>query len=112
MGTFLMAKGLFNIARWGWIVIALVGFALIVWAIIGTYDNTLDDARKVSREAGEAGAVMAGQAQTLNQLGDANAAEQDLRSTGERSPKRHDDCLRDSRDKGSCERYDPDAPAQ
>ena len=105
--SFLAAKGLFGLARWGWLVIALVGLALIAWAIIGTYDNTLDDARETGREAGASGAVIAGQNQTLDQLGDANDAEQDLRSAGERSAERYAGCLRDSRRKAACERYRP-----
>ena len=87
--------------------IAAVGLGLIVWAIIGTYDNTLDDARDTGREAGAAGAVIAGQAQTLDQLKDANDAEQDLRSSGERSARKYDQCLLDSRRKEACERYRP-----
>ncbi len=105
--SFLASRGLFGLARWGWIVIALVGLGLIAWAIIGTYDNTLDDARETGREAGAAGAVIAGQNQTLDQLGDANAAEQDLRINGDRSAERYRQCLLDNRRKAACERYRP-----
>ena len=105
--SFLAAKGLFGLVRWGWIVIAVVGFALIVWGIIGTYDNTLDDARETGREAGAAGAVIAGQNQTLDQLKDANDAEQDLRAGGERSDELYAGCMLDSDRPEACERYKP-----
>ena len=108
--SFLTANGLFGLARWGWIVIALVGALLIAWAIIGTYDNTLDDARENGREAGAACTVIAGQNQTLDQLKDANDAEQDLRSAGDRDARRYEQCLLDNRRKAACERYRPIAP--
>ena len=108
MTGFFAAKGLFGLARGAWIGIAILGLLLIAWAIIGTYDNTLDDARETGREAGASGAIIAGQEQTLDQLKDANDAEQDLRAAGQRSAAAYDDCVRNSRrGPASCERYRP-----
>jgi hypothetical protein len=60
-----------------------------------------------AREAGATEAVAAGQGRTLDQLGDANDAQRNLRNHGERSAARYDQCLLDSRGPAACERYRP-----
>ena len=105
--SFLTARGLLGLAKGAWLAIAAIGLLLIVWAIADSFNDTIDDARTAGREAGAQGAVIAGQNQTLEQLGDANAAEQDLRSSGERSARKYDQCLLDNRRKAACERYKP-----
>jgi len=86
-------------------VLAILGLLAGLAATIADrwHENTIT----VAQEAGATAAVVAGQNQTLDQLGDANNAEQDLRSSGERSPMRYADCLLDARNKDSCERYRP-----
>lgn len=65
-----------------------------------------------AKQSGRVEAVATGQAQTLDQLGDANHAQQDLRSSGERSPARFQQCLLDSDRPAACERYRPLPPAK
>lgn len=67
---------------------------------------------RTATEAGSAKAIATGQARTLDQLKDANDAQQDLRSSGERSDARYQQCLLDSDRPAACERYRPLAPAQ
>ena len=105
--TWLLAKGALGLVRGAWVTIAIIGLGLIAGAIVGTVRGTLDDATELGRNAGEADAVIAGQNQTLDQLGDANHAEQDLRTSGDRSQRRYDGCLRDSDRRAACERYKP-----
>ncbi len=88
-----------------WILLLLLLLAAGRWAIGTWMDRTIDTAA----EAGATSAVVKGQAQTFEQLGDANNAEQDLRSGGERSAARYGECLRNSTRKAACERYNPDA---
>lgn len=107
LSTFLAATGFKGLRNWIWIAIvaALIAAAALVVAIADRrHENALDAAK----DAGGAEAVLAGQKQTLEQLGDANHAAQDLRNAGERSARRYADCLLDSRDKRTCERYNPD----
>jgi len=101
--TWLLAKGALGLVRIGWLIIIACIAALLFFLARGMFDSALDTAA----DGGETRAVVAGQAQTLDQLGDANVAEQDLRSGGERSAARYDACMRDSRSK-RCERYRPD----
>jgi hypothetical protein len=72
-------------------------------------DNSGKRTVAVAKDAGATAAVASGQAQTLDQLKDANDAEQDLRSSGERSDARYTQCLQDSRRREACERYNRDA---
>ena len=104
--AFLGAAGLKGIANWIWIAIVSALIAAI-WAVVAIADRRHENALQTAAKGGAAASVVAGQAQTFNQLGDANHAEQDLRSSGERSAQRHADCLRDSRDRTACERYRP-----
>lgn len=103
---FLAAAGFRGIANWIWI--ALVAAAIAgIWTFVAVADRRHENALETATAAGAAGALAGGLAQTLEQLGDANNAEQDFRNTGERSAARFDQCLLDSRDKRSCERYRP-----
>lgn len=86
---------------------AIVAIIAVIWIIIQIADRRHQNALDVASDAGAAGAIIAGQAQTLDQLGDANHAAQDLRSAGERSALRYNSCLLDSRDRDACERYNP-----
>lgn len=110
MLNWLGKAGLGGFRNYVWI----VGIGLLLAAIAGAViiaDNFVEDAfdstEQLGREAGEVGAVIAGQEATLDQLGDANDVEQDLRAGGERSAERYAGCLRNSRRPGACERYRP-----
>jgi hypothetical protein len=106
VATFLAAAGFKGLKNWIWI--ALIGAAIAgVWTFVAIADRRHENALDVAADAGALGAVVAGQTQTLDQLGDANNAEDNLRSSGERSAARFDQCLLDSRDKRTCERYRP-----
>lgn len=92
--------------RIAWVPLALGALAglFVIYFIATSWMGTVVD---TARSAGTTEAVIAGQNQTLEQLGDANDAEEELRAGGERSAVRYNDCLRDSRDKPRCERYNP-----
>ena len=93
--------------RFAWVplvIAALLVLAFIYWIATSWFDTAIDTAK----DAGTTEAVVAGQNQTLDQLGDANVAEQNLRTGGERSAERYAGCLLDSRNKDRCERYNPD----
>lgn len=106
IATFLAAAGWRGISNWIWI--AIVGAAVAaILTVVAIADRRHENALEVAKHAGAIGAVVAGQAQTLDQLGDANNAEQNLRNAGERSAARFDQCLLDNRDKRTCERYRP-----
>lgn len=92
--------------RFAWVPLALIG-ALAMWLIYLVATAWFDAALDEARDAGATSAIVAGQGQTLDQLGDANEAEQDLRAGGERSAARYQQCLLDSRNKPGCERYNP-----
>lgn len=81
--------------------------ALLAWLAVTIADRWHENTIAVATDAGAAHAVIAGQQQTLEQLGDANNAEQDLRSAGERDALRYSHCLLDARDKAACERFKP-----
>jgi hypothetical protein len=91
-------------------VIALIAAAAIGFVVM--FDHAGERTVKVAAEAGGTAAVAAGQQQTLEQLKDANNAQQDLRHAGERSADRYDQCLLDSDRPAACERYKPIAPAE
>lgn len=96
-------KGLKN-----WIWIAIVGSAIAaIWTFVAIADRRHENALDVAAESGAVSAAAKGLTQTLDQLGDANNAEQNLRSSGERSAARFDQCLLDARDPSTCERYRP-----
>jgi uncharacterized membrane protein YccC len=106
IGGFLAAAGFRGIANWIWI--AIVGAAIAgIWTFVAVADRRHENALEVAAEGGATAATNKGLAQTLDQLGDANNAEDNLRSSGERSAARFDQCLLDNRDKRTCERYRP-----
>jgi len=106
IGTFLAAAGWRGLKNWIWI--AIVGAAVAaIWTFVAIADRRHENALEVAKDAGAIGAVATGLATTLDQLGDANNAEDNLRSSGERSAARFDQCLLDNRDKRTCERYRP-----
>jgi flagellar biosynthesis/type III secretory pathway M-ring protein FliF/YscJ len=106
IGAFLAAAGFRGIANWIWIAL-VAALVAAIWAFVAIADRRHENALETAAAGGATGAVVAGQTQTLDQLGDANNAQQDLRERGERSAARHDQCLRDARDPAGCERYRP-----
>jgi hypothetical protein len=102
-----------SLAPRGWLLVGGAA-ALVIAGIVAfkVLDNSGKRTVAVARQAGTVEAVATGQAQTLEQLKDANDAEQDLRSSGERSAARFDQCLQDSRRPAACERYRPVARPQ
>jgi hypothetical protein len=106
VATFLAAAGYKGLKNWIWIALVALIVAAI-WTFVAVADRRHENALDVAADAGALGAVVAGQAQTLDQLGDANNAEETLRTAGERSAARFDQCLLDNRDKSTCERYRP-----
>lgn len=94
--------------RFAWLP-PLIFAGLAIWAVMSIASNWFEQALDTARESGQAEAVAAGHEQTLDQLGDANNAEADLRTSGERSAARYSECLLDSRDKQACERFNPAA---
>ena len=99
-----------SLAPLGWLIVGAV-LALIFAGVVAfkVLDNGGKRTVAIAHEAGAVGAVATVQAQTLDQHGDANHAEQDLRAGGERSAARVAQCLQDSRRPVACERYEPDA---
>lgn len=108
MWTWLIGAGTKGIARWVWILMIAGVLAAIILSARFFITTAFDRTEELGREAGESGAVIKGQNQTLDQLGDANDAENDLRSGGERSAARYEQCLLDNTRPGACERYNPD----
>ena len=94
--------------RLGWLPPLIIA-ALLVWLVMSIAANWFSQAIETAKDAGASEAVVAGQTETLNQLEDANNAEQDLRRAGERDAGRYADCLRDSRERARCERFIPAA---
>lgn len=105
LSGWLLAAGARGIARWVWIALiaAAMAAAFVIVAIAKNRDAALIE---TATDAGAAEAVIAGHETTFEQLEDADDAEQDLRSSGERNAARYDDCLRNSRT-GNCERFRP-----
>ncbi len=106
LGTFLAAAGLRGIANWIWIAIVAAAIAGI-WTFVAVADRRHENALETAAAGGASAATAKGLTQTLDQLGDANDAEETLRSSGERSAARYDQCLLDNRDKRTCERFRP-----
>ena len=97
-----------SIAPTGWIAIGVVALLIAgVTAAVLISENRDDRLIDTAQRGGAADAVITGQNTTLDQLGDANDAEQKIRTGGERSAARFDDCLRNNRREGACERYRP-----
>ena len=92
----------------GWIIIAFLTLVIAsVTAVVFIADNRDKRMVETAQEGGSSTAVIAGQNQTLDQLGEANDAEQEIRNAGERSAARYDDCMRNNRREGACERFRP-----
>lgn len=92
--------------RFAWVPPLIVA-ALLLWLAFSIATSWFEEAIDTAKEAGAAEAVSAGHEQTLDQLEDANNAEEDLRRADERDARRYADCLLDSRDKAACERFNP-----
>ena len=95
-----------GVRNWVW----LAGLAIIAafaFMVIEIADNRDKRMIQTAEESGASASVIEGQNQTLDQLGDANNAEQEIRNAGERSAARYDDCMRNSRRPAGCERYRP-----
>lgn len=106
LGWFGISKDLAK--RFAWAPPLIIA-ALLVWLAMTIAANWFTQALDTAEEAGATKAVVTGHATTLNQLEDANNAEQDLHRAGERDAGRYADCLRDSRDRTRCERFNPGA---
>lgn len=97
-----------SLAPRGWLIIGGAAALLIAgFVAFKVLDNCGKRTVALAKHAGTVEAVATGQAQTLEQLKDANDAEADLRAAGERSAVRYAQCLQDSRRKDACERYRP-----
>lgn len=110
MWTWLGKAGLGGFRNYVWIIgigLLLAAIAAAVMIAGNFVEDAFESTEQLGREAGEQGAVIAGQETTLDQLGDANDAEQDLRAGGDRSAERYYGCLQDSRRPEACERYRP-----
>lgn len=97
------AKGLLGLQRWIWIAVVIAAILIVIQIADAWHQNSLD----MAEDAGATKAVVAGQNQTLDQLKDANDAEQEIRN-GDRSRVAYDECLRNNRNKPACERYNPE----
>lgn len=86
-------------------IVLLIGFA--IYLIVTGFFDSQDSRVAEAHEAGGVEAVAEGQRRTLEQLGDANDAEDNLRLSGERSAARFNECLRGARTPAHCERYRP-----
>lgn len=95
-----------GVRNWVWLAVLAI-IAAIAFVVIEIADNRDKRMVETAQESGSSSAVIAGQNQTLDQLGEANDAEQEIRNAGERSAARYDDCLRNSRRPAACERYRP-----
>lgn len=108
--NFLGKAGWYGIRNYVWLAAILLFIAAIVAAVmIGRHavDRALEQSAEQGEEIGGQAAVIAGQKQTLDQLGDAKNAENDLTRAGDRSAIGYNECLRNNRRKQSCERYKP-----
>lgn len=94
--------------RLGWLPPLIIA-GLLVWLVMAILANWFQQTIDTAKDAGAIEAVVAGQSETLNQLEDANNAEQDLRRADERDAVRYANCLRDSRERARCERFNPAA---
>ncbi|OYX62517.1 MAG: hypothetical protein B7Y88_14225 [Sphingomonadales bacterium 32-64-17] len=105
MIAFLTAKSLFGFTRW---VVWLAGAAVLAglaWIVVEVIDNTFEDVIETAERAGATEAVVAGQATTLEQVGAAHEAGNEVRN--DRGNARYDQCLLDATDdtRANCERF-------
>jgi hypothetical protein len=100
-----------GLPRWLIGVLILAAFGLLIFAVERAHEHTVDKTistiSTTAHDAGVAQAVSAGQTTTLNQVGAAHAASNEIRA-GANSAK-YNECLRDSAPgyAASCARYAP-----
>ncbi len=83
--------------------LVLLAFAAVTVIVIRTATNWFDEALDRAEEKGAGAAVQAGQDLTLENIGVANeAADQIMRDRGNA---KYRECLRGTRTPGNCERY-------
>ena len=98
-----------RVAKLSLLAVLLVLVAVLAMCTADRIGDTVDNITTTAEQNGARGAVIAGQNQTLDQLGDANDAERELQSSGPRSRIAYDECLRNNRNKPACARANPDA---
>lgn len=106
MMGWLTASGLLGLKNWIWLLLALL-LALGTFAVIAIADNAFEDTIETSKRIGAAEAISAGQETTLDQIGDATHAGNEIRN--DHGDRKYRQCLHDSAPgyEGSCERYKP-----
>lgn len=107
IATFLGAAGFKGFKNWVWIA-GIAGLIALVWIGISIADRWHENSLQTAAQGGAATAIITGQNQTLDQLGDANDAEAELETGGERSADRYAECLQSARTPANCERYNPE----
>ncbi|MBX7496745.1 hypothetical protein K3172_12840 [Qipengyuania sp. 6B39] len=87
-----------------WLMIAAV-IAGLAFVAIRIADNAFEDTLDTAKDAGKAEAVVEGHETTLQQVGAANEAGNQVRD--DRGNSRYDECVRSATDAtaGNCERY-------
>lgn len=107
---FLAARGLFGLARWAWLLLALVGILALAAAATGSVRDTVETITSTASEGGKAGAEAAGYQTTLDQIGYAHEAGTKVRN--DRGSARYDECVQSAAPgyEGNCERYRPQQP--
>lgn len=105
MGWFKLA-GWLGVPRYIWALLVIAALAAVV--IWWTQAEKADD--KANQTIGAQGAVIEGQQTTLEQIGEANDAGNDIRA--DRDSAKFDECVRSAAEgyAGYCERYRPVEP--
>lgn len=101
--AWLKASGWFGLAKGAWVGIGVAVVLVIGWGV----HHSINKHDQEQQTVGAQGAVIQGQTQTLNQLKDANDAQQNLKSDNGRSAERYRQCLLDSSRPAACERFNP-----
>lgn len=113
IGAFLAARGIFGLKNMIWIAIvaALIGAGIIAVKIAG---NALDTVVENAEETGATKAISAGQNTTLEQIGKANEAGNEIRNDAgsDGGGAKFDECLRNVQPylASNCERYRQNKP--
>lgn len=99
--------GAFGFLNWLWI----VAVAALIGTVVLIVDNAVDDAFDRAETKGALEAINAGQETTLEQVGAANEAEQEI-NRGGRSRDAYDSCMRHAATgfESGCDRYRPLEP--
>lgn len=86
-------------------VLIVIAAALLVWGIVAAFDHAVDAGIENAREAGAGAATIAGNKVTLDQIGAANDAGNDIRNDAGFA--RYCECLHSSTAStaGNCVRY-------